>query len=275
MQAGPLSKTAAERFRQKGYLAPLPALTPWEAADMRRSLEAYEAAAEGPISGSLRSKGHLVFTWVHGLVIHPHVLDAVESLLGPDLLCWNSSFFVKEPGDGRYVSWHQDATYWGLSEPDVVTAWIALSESNRANGCMRVIPGTHRHQVTHQDTWAANNMLSRGQEIAVEVDEAEAVDLVLEAGQMSLHHVLLAHGSGANPSKSRRIGLAVRYIAPRLRQVIGRKDSAMLVRGRDDHGHFIPETPPERDLSPDSLAHHAAMVALADDYLYEGAGKAR
>src|SRR5262249_57420913 len=112
----------------------------------------------------------------------PAILDAVGDVIGPDILVWSSSFFIKEPRDGAYVSWHQDATYWGLSEPDVVTAWIALTPSTVESGAMRMVPGTHHEQVAHHDTFAPGNLLSRGQEIAVEVDEARAVDVVLQPG---------------------------------------------------------------------------------------------
>ena len=137
------------------------------------------------------------------------------------------------------MSWHQDLTYWGLDPADIVTAWIALSESGPQNGAMRVIPGTHTSEVVpHKDTFAANNLLSRGQEISVEVDETKAVTLELEPGQMSLHHVKLIHGSEPNPSDKRRIGLAIRYIPTHVRQIAGMTDSAMLVRGADAFGHF-------------------------------------
>ena len=122
-------------------------------------------------------------------------------MIGPDILCWSTGFFTKNARDPSYVSWHQDSTYWGLEPPDIVTAWVALSDSTLANGAMRVIPGTHlMDQLAHHDTFAPDNLLSRGQEIAVEVDEREAVALELRAGEMSLHHVRLIHGSDPNPS---------------------------------------------------------------------------
>lgn len=117
---------------------------------------------------------------------HPAILDAVEGALGPDLFCWGSQFFNKEAGDAGYVSWHQDrSTCWGISSPDVITAWVALSPSVKENGCMRVVPGTQRNPVPHSDTFAADNLLSRGQEVTVTVtvDEAEAVDIQLQPGR--------------------------------------------------------------------------------------------
>jgi ectoine hydroxylase-related dioxygenase (phytanoyl-CoA dioxygenase family) len=173
------------------------------------------------------------------------------------------------------VSWHQDSTYWGLSEPDVVTAWVALSESSIESGAMRMIPGTHTVQVAHRDTFAPDNLLSRGQEIAVEVDEARAVDVVLRPGEMSLHHVRMFHGSPPNRSADRRIGYAIRYIPTRLRQVAGAGDSATLVRGVDEYHHFDREAAPAADLDPAARAHHAAVMRRQGELLYRGTSAER
>src|SRR6185503_18688758 len=228
-----LSAAAVEQYEREGYYFPVRVLSDDEARHQRERLEHVERDLGGPLRGVYRVKPHLLFTWLADLVRHPAVLDAVEDVLGPDLLCWNSSFFTKEARSPGFVSWHQDATYWGLSAPDVVTAWVAFTDSTPANGNMRVMPGSHRTALAHVDTFHPDNLLSRGQEISVEVDESRAVDVELRAGEMSLHHVLMVHGSGANPSDDRRIGFAIRYIPTRLRQTAGDGDSATLVRGAD------------------------------------------
>jgi len=194
----------------------------------------------------------------------------VEDVIGPDILCWNTSFFTKEARSPGFVSWHQDATYWGLSEPDVVTAWVAFTESTSRNGNMRVVPGSHRTPVPHVDTFDPDNLLTRGQEVTVEVDESQAADILLQAGEMSLHHVLIVHGSGANPSDDRRIGFAIRYIPTRVRQTGGPRDSATLVRGEDAFGHFEPEPRPDADLDPAMLALHAEISDRQARILYRG-----
>jgi ectoine hydroxylase-related dioxygenase (phytanoyl-CoA dioxygenase family) len=262
-----LSAAAVERYHRDGFDFPIPVLTPAEARGLRRRLEAAEAAHGGRLGAELRQKPHLLFTWVADLVRHPAILDAVESVLGPDLLVWSSSFFIKEAGDRAFVSWHQDATYWGLSAPTVVTAWVAVTDATVENGAMRMVPGSHGDQLAHRDTFAPHNLLSRGQEIAVEVDEARGVDVVLRAGEMSLHHVRMVHGSPANRSGDRRIGLAIRYIPTSVRQLAG-EDGAMLVRGVDAYGHFAPERPPAADLDPAARAHHAEALARAAKILY-------
>jgi chlorinating enzyme len=270
-----LTSTAVERYHRDGFYFPIPVLTPGEAGEYRRRLEAVEAAHGGTLTAEIRQKPHLLFTWLADLVRHPAILDVVEDVLGPNLLVWSTSFFIKGSRDSAFVSWHQDATYWGLSEPDVITAWVAFTEATVENGAMRMVPGSHGEQLAHRDTFAANNLLSRGQEIEVEVDDARGVDIVLRAGEMSLHHVRMVHGSPANRSDDRRIGFAIRYIPTYVRQLAGEVDGAMLVRGVDDYHYYVPERAPAADLSPEARAHHAESVARSAKILYRGTGVER
>ena len=218
----------------------------------------------------MRHKTHLLFTWADALVHHPKVLDAVEDAIGPDILCWTTNFFIKEANSPGFVSWHQDSTYWGLDPDEVITAWVAFTEVNEANGYMQVIPGSHKiDQLPHVDTFHKDNLLSRGQEIAVEVDVSKAVGLAMHAGEMSLHHIKLVHGSAANRTDDRRIGLAIRYIPTYVRQTKVR-DSAMLVRGVDEYHHFDDEPRPVADLDEAALAAHADSVSRQVKALYQG-----
>ncbi|MEO8523752.1 MAG: phytanoyl-CoA dioxygenase family protein, partial [Caldimonas sp.] len=225
-----LSDAQVAAFRECGIVHPLRAVSEAEAGVLHAR---YQTEA-GFLKGRNNQKPHLLFTWLDAIVRDARILDAVESLHGPNLLCWASQFFAKPAGDAAYVSWHQDATYWGLSSPDVVTAWVALTPSTRESGCMRVVPGTHRAQVPHEDRFDDANLLSRGQEVAVAVDPETVVDVVLMPGEMSLHHVLLFHGSEPNRSSQPRIGFAIRYVPTHVRQLSPIRDSALLVRGRDD-----------------------------------------
>jgi len=241
-----------------------------EAQRFRYALEAHEAQMGQPLQGNLRHKVHLLFTWADALVHHPTVLDAVEDVIGPDILCWTTNFFIKEAHSPGFVSWHQDSTYWGLEPSEVITAWVALSDASEVSGYMQVIPGSHViDQLPHRDTFHQDNLLSRGQEIAVEVDRSKAVGLRLRPGEMSLHHIRLVHGSDANRSDDRRIGLAIRYIPTYVRQTKVR-DSAMLVRGVDNYHHFDPETRPQADLDEASLAAHADAMDRQVKALYQG-----
>jgi len=173
----------------------------------------------------------------------------VEQILGPDLLIWSSQFFTKDPGDGGFVSWHQDSTYWGLEPNTITTAWIALTRSIPESGCMQVVPRSHlMDQLPHSDTFAEGNLLSRGQEIAVDVSEMDTIDVVLQPGEMSLHHVQLVHGSQPNRASWPRLGFVVRYIPTSVRQVGGRT-RATLVRGEDRYNHFELTAPPDGELT--------------------------
>lgn len=265
-----LSPLQVAQYERDGFLHPMPVMTADEAAALLTQLEAVERDEGGALSPSTGQKPYLLFPWLAQTVRRPGILDAVESLLGPDILCWAGGFFAKNPGDGKRITWHQDSTYWGLSEPDVCTAWLALTPSTRESGCMRVIPGTHTlSQMPHVDTHAADNLLSRGQEIAVKVDERQAVEIELQPGEMSLHHVRLFHGSEPNASAHRRVGLAIRYIPTRIRQIAGSEDSATLVRGVDRFGHFLPEPAPVQDRDPASVAFHGAMLERTRAILYK------
>jgi non-haem Fe2+, alpha-ketoglutarate-dependent halogenase len=269
-----LSDAQIRDYHEQGYLCPIRVLSPERAAAYRQKLEAAEAANGGPFRGAMKQKPHLLFTWLDELARDDAVLDAVEGVIGPDILCWASGFFTKEAHDPSYVSWHQDLTYWGLEPADIVTAWVALSASTPESGCMRVVPGSHKHDVmAHTETFAEHNLLSRGQEIQVEVDERQAADVVLQPGEMSLHHVKLIHGSGANRADDRRIGFAIRYVPTYVRQTAGAEDSAMLVRGVDTYHHFLEETPPAADLDAAALAQHAAVTARAAQILMRGTGR--
>ncbi|MGA0023620.1 MAG: phytanoyl-CoA dioxygenase family protein [Burkholderiales bacterium] len=255
-----LSNAELARYQSEGFLAPLPALGPELAAETLAKIEAYEKQY-----GDFPSKGlkaHLYLPWMENVVRHPTILDAVESIVGPDILCWSSRFFIKDPGDGGFVSWHQDVTYWGLDvSENILTAWIALTPATRENGVMKVIPGTHRKVVTHREG-AASNMLLRGQEVAVEVDEKQAVFMELDAGEMSLHHGLMFHGSEDNRSQTRRVGFAVRYTPTRVKALDGLpRDSVMLVRGVDRYNHFDLEPSALYDLEPAAVERHRKATA--------------
>ena len=268
-----LTPSQVSDFERDGCVFPVRVLSAGQAAHYRRCLEQYEGRAGQPLQGNLRHKTHLLFTWADELVHNPEILDAVSDLIGPDLLCWNTNFFIKEQSSAGFVSWHQDSTYWGLDPSDVVTAWVAFTDATAENGYMQFIPGTHKiDQLPHLDTFHRDNLLSRGQEIAVEVDRTKAVGIGLKAGEMSLHHIKLVHGSEPNRSPDRRIGLAIRYIPTYVRQTKVR-DAAMLVRGTDKYHHFDDEPRPQADFDAAAQAAHAASMERQIKALYQGTDK--
>jgi non-haem Fe2+, alpha-ketoglutarate-dependent halogenase len=268
-----LSPAQLDVYHRNGFHFPVPVLSTEEVGRFRRQLEDHEAKRGEPLQGNFRHKAHLLFTWVDELVHHPKIVDAVQDILGPNLLCWTTNFFIKEPQSAGFVSWHQDAFYWGLSKDAVVTAWVALTPANLLNGCMKFVPGSQtQDHLDHVDTFHKDNLLSRGQEISVKVDGEQTVDCILNPGEMSLHHVKLVHGSEPNRSNDRRIGLAIRYISTDVRQLKVR-DSATLVRGVDREGNFDHEPRPKADLDADALAAHADAVGRQVKALYSGTDK--
>lgn len=266
-----LSEAQVRAYHDDGFVFPVDIFTQAEAAAYRARLEASEAAHGGV---NYTMKPYLAMTLADALAHNEALLDAVEDILGPDLLIWDGAFIIKEPGDGRFVSWHQDLTYWGIGPAEgVVSVWLALSHAWPENGCMRAVPGSHRRGVmAHDDTFGEGNLLSRGQTIAGGLDESAAVDIVLAPGQMSLHHGLVAHGSNPNTANERRIGFNLQFIRPEVRQMHMDDDSAMLARGRDACGNFRPEPRPSTDFAPQSLAFARDIGERRQKMLFRGSG---
>lgn len=270
-----LTDAAVRQYHKDGYWFPLRIMSAADAAAVRADVEDVEQNRLNEIGGRLRHKPHLFLKPLDDLVRNETLLDAVEDLIGPDILCWAAAFFTKEANDPAYVSWHQDATYWGLSEPDVVTAWVALSPATIESGAMKVAPGSHRDgALPHVETYHEHNLLTRGQEVQVEVDEREAVDMTLEPGEVSFHHVQLVHGSGPNRSDDRRVGYAIRYIPTRVKQLLA-DDSALLVRGHDAYGHFTLETSPDESFSSAGIRSYIEANERHNAILYQGAEQNR
>jgi hypothetical protein len=270
-----LTAQQVQHFKEFGYVAPIRVMSVAQACELRARLEDFEHGNDKLRKKALNVKSHLLFSWLNDLVRKHEIVDAIEDLYGENLLCWASSFFIKDARDPAFVSWHQDSTYWGLSKPDVVTAWVALSESNKSNGAMQVVPKTHLlDQIPHRDTFSEHNLLTRGQEVAVEIDESQAVSIELEPGEMSLHHVRIVHGSPPNTSDKRRIGYAIRYIPTYVRQLEG-DDSATLVRGVDTFNTFEHEPRPTIDLQPEFVALHQQIGERNRQILYKGAAQQR
>ena len=256
-----LTQGQIEDYHRNGYGFPFRAFGPDKAATCLKAFDDVVARQGDDVWAQTKIKPHLLFLWLNGLIREPVILDAVEDVLGPDILAWVVGVFPKKPHSPDFLNWHQDATYWGLSELAVATAWVALTPSRPENGCMRVVPGSHlSEQLPHHDTFAANSLLSRGQEVSVDVDEADAVDIVLQPGEFSLHHTMTIHGSQANRSATRRVGIAIRYVAAHVRQTLGDADSATLVRGNNTHGGFVLEPTPRSDFDPEVVPFYDRMV---------------
>jgi hypothetical protein len=275
--SGGLSRDEVERYQRDGFLFPLRALAEGEAHQFVERVAEVERRFRDryPVGPLLKNYPMYLLPFVDELVRRASIVDAVESVLGPDVMVWAAEFFIKEARSPKFVSWHQDLTYWGLSDAAEVTAWVALSEATVANGCMRMIPGSHAGGIVpHRDTFAADNILSRGQEVVSPVDESRATAIELRPGEMSLHHGRMFHSSGPNDTDARRIGLVVRYIAPSMRQTVGRRDYAALVRGEDRYRHFITPPRPVTEFSPEAIELVSGIEADTNAYLYATAEQA-
>ncbi|MFY0692252.1 MAG: phytanoyl-CoA dioxygenase family protein [Paracoccaceae bacterium] len=261
LENGTLTASDRHAYWEDGFLFPLPGLERATALACRAQLEEIEtdwrdADLPQPLNTYKRVNAHVVMPLASRIALDPGVLDVIEGLLGPDILVFSTEFFIKEPRTTQIVSMHQDLTYWGLGAVDgLVTAWIALSPATPASGCMDFVRGSHKNPILpHEDTFDDNNLLSRGQEIRVDVADEDKVAIEIHPGQMSLHHGLTIHGSGPNVSDDRRIAAVVRYMRPDIAQQVGTKDYAMLARGHDRFGNFTLIDPPTANFTPDALA---------------------
>jgi non-haem Fe2+, alpha-ketoglutarate-dependent halogenase len=257
-----LTQADVERYDRDGLLFPIPVLSAAELARFRAAYDAL-AAEKGKPTPMQLGQCHLFFRWAYELATTPAVLDAVEDVIGPDILIHSSTIFPKYPRDPSFVAWHQDGYYWRLDEPRLTSAWIALTDSTRANGCVRIVPGSHRERLEHRMQPKADAILASGLEVNADVDEAQAADVELRAGEMSLHHVNAIHGSQPNSTDGMRIGMAVRYVSPYVRQG-GTHHPVLLARGSDRAGYYEHGTPPLRERA-DAVAAHASFVAAVHE----------
>lgn len=251
-------------YRTNGFLPGRPLLTPDETAALRAACIrtcGVERENPGRRQASNRVKPYLLFEWAAGLVRHPAILDHLEALIGPDIMVFHTTVWFKEPGTEKAVPWHQDATYFGLSPFEHVTAWVALTPSTEEMGCVQILPGSHdQGQLRHADNRDPNLMLSRGQTVAREFDESQAVSLIMRPGDGSFHHTLAVHRSRPNRTDEPRIGIGISYIPTRVRHVGETRLSATLVRGTDTYDHFDPEPAPDGDWTDAAIAAHGDSI---------------
>ncbi|MEM7195087.1 MAG: phytanoyl-CoA dioxygenase family protein [Pseudomonadota bacterium] len=271
-----LTDDQIQQYRRDGFVAPVQVFSKEQAAEYAAMLEASEHKYPDQLSATNRNNPHLVLPFLDEIVHHPVVLGAVEDLIGPAFHLWGSVLFIKDPGSEHFVSWHQDATYMGIEPHDFVTPWIALTESNLETGCMSMIPGSHADNIqSHEDTYGEDNILTRGQRVN-NVDESTAVHLILEPGQMSLHHARVVHGSQPNRSRSgRRIGYAVQgYMPAHSRQVIG-ENYWTRIRGEFPSEDFIELPRPDSAMAPGDIETREMVNSNWTRILYHGAQKTR
>ena len=253
-----LTDAQVRQYHEQGYVYPVTAFSGDEARARRRQLEEGEKAHG--LAPDQRRKMYLYLKWVDDVLRHPRILDAVEDVIGPDILAFHMTLWIKEAQTDAFISWHQDSTYFGLDPAEHVTAWVALSPSTMESGCVQVVPGSHKlGQVRHGQELGTSNMFVTGQ--TIHVPESTTLDyMVLQPGEFSLHHTYAFHNSMPNRSDDRRIGLGLSYIPTRCKCSSRTRLTASLVRGEDRYGHFELDPRPVADYDPAGIeVHRRAM----------------
>jgi hypothetical protein len=276
-----LSEDQVARWKRDGFLSPFPLLNADELQACRDGLQRFEQWLGGPVNGvpemKWRTMPYLVLPWAARLARDPRILDVVEDLLGPDLLIYTSTFFIKEPHSPTIAAWHQDSTYYGLEPKEEITVWVALSEASEAAGCMEALSFNGAPRQLRHVSRVVKNSVNRASQVIVEpLDESRPVAMPLAAGSFSMHHGLCPHRSGPNNADHRRIGLGLNYVPTHVRPAGSIRPAAMLVRGEDRYGHFELVEPAAVELAPEAVAVHDRAVALYRDlYIEEEARHAR
>ena len=240
-----LSDQQINFYNEKGYISPIDVFSTKEAKEIRDEIESIEKKWPNFLEGLGRNYVHIISPIFNKACLNKRMLDAVESIIGKNILICGTTLFIKNANEKGFVSFHQDAKYIGLEPHNWVTAWVAITDANENNGCMRMWPGSHKNNLKHHNQkFDANNLLTRGQTIEnVPIEETEPV--ILKAGQLSLHHPKIIHGSGLNKSKERRIGFAIQsYIGSNVDQVLG-KIYVQQARGNDRYKYHQYSNIPE------------------------------
>ena len=255
-----LSQEQVDSYRYNGFLFPVPALTPDEVATCLAGLQRLELALGSPVAEAdvkWRSHAYAHSPWFNTLIRHKRILDAIEDVIGPNILVWTSTFFIKEPHSPTFAAWHQDGTYFGLEPKEQVCAWVALTDASEQAGCMEQLSsrGAPR-QYNHAALGLANSINRAGQTIMEAFDQSNPVAMALRAGEFSLHHELAVHRSAPNHASHRRVGIGLNYIPTHVRVDSPVRCKAMLVRGEDRYGHFDLIDPPSAERDAAALAVH-------------------
>jgi hypothetical protein len=258
-----LTQAQVEAYRYNGFLFPIPALTPAEVATCLAGLERLETELGAPVAEAdvkWRSHAYAHSPWFNTLIRHPRILDAIEAVIGPDILVWTSTFFIKEPHSPTFAAWHQDGTYFGLEPHEQVCAWVALTDASEQAGCMEQLSSRGEpRQYRHAPRGLAHSINRAGQTITEPFDESNPVAMALRAGEFSLHHEFAVHRSAPNNASHRRVGIGLNYIPPHVRVDGPVRLKAMLVRGEDRYGHFDLIDPPAAERDAAALTVHQAV----------------
>ena len=247
-----LTDPQVQQFKDDGFLFPYDVYTPQEAAGLWQKFNALEEELGEEPQNRFRIKAQLPFPWLCDVVSNEKLLDALEDLIGPNILCWGASFFTKKAKDPRFISWHTDSFVYGFEPAETVTAWLGFNDSKIESGCLRYIPGSHRQKSVHEIKPDPNNLAGLGQHV-LNVPEEKAVFAELNAGQAVFHHESVVHSSGPNEANHPRIGFSIHYVAPHVKETRFEGATAMLLRGEDKYGYWGADPLPKHDLDQDCI----------------------
>lgn len=248
-----LTQEQIDSYHAKGFLCPFNVFTATQAASLSAKVAEMEARVGGELQGKFRVKAHLPFPWLCDVVRNERLLDAVEDIIGPDILCWGASFFAKKAHDPRFISWHNDTFFYPYEPQETLSAWVSFNVADLRSGCIHYIPGSHREpDPVHVFKPEPANLASDGRTV-VGVDEGRAVPAILAPGQVVFHHERVIHGSGVNNSDHPRIGFVIHYVAPHVRNKNADHDTAIFCRGSDPSGYWLPDPEPACDLDPECI----------------------
>ena len=273
-----LSEDQIKQYNKKGYVSPIQALTKNQAQEVKEEIEFIENKWPNELKNLGRNYPHLISPILDNVVRNSNILDAVESIIGKNILACGTTLFIKEPDERGFVSFHQDAKYIGLEPHNWVTAWVAITDANENNGCMKMWPGTHKQELKYHNEkfdYNSGNLLTRGQTVEnVPLEKTESV--ILNEGQMSLHHPRIVHGSGINKSKKRRIGFVIQsYIGTNVKQVLG-KMYVQLVRGKDNFNYHQKTNKPIKTMEKKAVKiRKKAMEELSKIFYNESTQKGK
>ncbi|MBK18354.1 MAG: hypothetical protein CMM52_05905 [Rhodospirillaceae bacterium] len=256
-----LTTEQVNQYHNDGFLFPFDVFTESEAAGIADRFAEMERNLGEEMQSRFRNKAQLPFPWLCDLVANERLLDAVEDLIGPDILCWGSSFFTKKARDPRFISWHADDFVYGFEPAETVTAWLAFHPSTVESGCVQYIPGSHHDDPTYEFIPDPNNLARNGQH-AIGINEDDAVFAVLKAGEVVFHHQSVVHSSGPNNADHPRVGLAIHYTAPNVRETRFNGATATLLRGEDKYGFWGKDPVPEVDFDKNCIEHMEQTRAI-------------
>ena len=268
-----LSSNQLKQYEDEGFVSPINIFSKDKAKEIRNEIELIENNMPEELENSGRYNAHLISPLLDEVTHNSKILDAVQSLIGENILVCGTTLFIKNPNEKGFVSYHQDAKYIGLEPHNWVTAWVAITDSNEKNGCMRMWSGSHKDNLKeHDQKFNEGNLLTRGQTVK-NVPKLETTPLILEAGQMSLHHPTVVHGSELNKSNDRRIGFVIQsYIGTNVKQVLG-KNSVQLARGVDEFNYHEKIGRPQKLLDENDIKLKKQENDNLQEIFYKGSDK--